>query len=231
MKLITVVEIMGRNAGWLTASAALAKTEDCEGVDMIFLPELDFNLNQFIDKVRKMQESKKALVIAVSEGLKTADGTYVCKMSSAVTFEDSFGHTNLGGTGVFLTNRLAEKLGCKTRVVEFSTLQRCAAHIASKVDVLEAYSAGSHAVKAAFAGETGKVVVFNRISSEPYAMLTELADVSKIANVEKQVPGDWIINDGTYISDEFLQYARPLISGELAPIMVDGLPRHLVLGR
>ncbi|MCL2874181.1 MAG: 6-phosphofructokinase [Defluviitaleaceae bacterium] len=229
MKMVTVVEIMGRNAGWLTASAALAKTEECDGVDMIFLPELDFDLNLFADKVKKMQEKKKALVIAVSEGLKTADGTYVCKMGDSITFKDSFGHTNLGGTGMFLANKLAAELGCKTRTVDFSTLQRCAAHITSRVDVEEAFAAGTHAVKAAFKGETGKVVVFNRVSSSPYAMLTELADVAKIANVEKQVPSEWIINDGTYISDEFLKYAKPLIQGEIAPYMVEGLPRHLVL--
>ena len=229
MKMVTVVEIMGRNAGWLTASAALAKTEECEGVDMIFLPELDFDLDQFVNKVRKMQETKKALVIAVSEGLKTADGTYICKMGNSVTIKDSFGHTNLGGTGMFLANQLTAELGCKTRTVDFSTLQRCAAHITSKVDVTEAFAAGAHAVKAAFEGVTGKVVVFNRISSSPYSMLTELADVSKIANVEKQVPLEWIINDGTYVSDEFVNYAKPLINGELAPVMVEGLPRHLVL--
>ena len=229
MKMVTVVEIMGRNAGWLTASASLAKTEDCEGVDMIFLPELDFSLDQFVDKVRKMQETKKALVIAVSEGLKTADGTYICKMDNAVTIKDSFGHTNLGGTGMFLANKLTAELGCKTRAVDFSTLQRCAAHVASKVDVTEAFSAGAHAVLAAFGGETGKVVVFNRVSDAPYAMLTELADVAEIANVEKQVPAEWIINDGTYISDEFVNYAKPLINGEIHPVMVEGLPRHLVL--
>jgi len=229
MKMVTVVEIMGRNAGWLTASAALAKTEECEGADMIFLPELDFDLDLFVDKVKKMQERKKALVIAVSEGLKTKDGTYVCKMGNSATLKDSFGHTNLGGTGMFLSNLLAEKLGCKTRTVDFSTLQRCAAHITSRVDVAEAFAAGAHAVKAAFENETGKVVVFNRVSSSPYSMLTELADVAKIANVEKQVPLEWIISDGTYISNDFINYARPLIQGEVSPYMVGGLPRHLVL--
>jgi 6-phosphofructokinase 1 len=230
MKMITIVEIMGRNAGWLAAAASLARTEDCEGVDMIFLPELNFDLVEFTNKVKKLQEKKKSLVIAVSEGIKTPDGTYVCKMSGdSLALKDSFGHTNLGGTGYFLANKLSAELGCKTRAVEFSTLQRCAAHIISKVDSDEAFSAGTHAVKSAFGGETGKVVVFNRVSNEPYAMITELADANKIANVEKQVPAEWIIDDGTYISDEFVKYVKPLISGELPPIMVEGLPRHLVL--
>ncbi len=224
---ITVVEIMGRNAGWLTASAVLSKTEDCEGPDLIYIPEVAFDVAKFVEKVKELQKTKKCLVIAVSEGLKTADGTYVCELSRSNLFKDSFGHKALAGTASYLANVLATELGCKTRTVEFSTLQRCAAHLASSVDVNEAVRAGYHAGTAAFNGETGKVIVFKRTSTNPYEITMEAADVNQIANVEKCIPAEWIINDGTFISEEFVKYAKPLIQGELSPIMADGMPRHL----
>ncbi len=229
IKNITIVEIMGRHAGWLTASSALAKTEDCEGPDMIYIPEKEFELEKFVEHTRKMQRIKKSLVIAVSEGLRTPEGSYVCEMSRKNMFEDSFGHKTLGGTAHFLADMLATQLGCKTRAVELSTLQRCASHITSLVDVTEAFLAGGQAVKASFSGETGKVVIFDRLSNDPYDISTSLADVSHIANVEKCIPDEWIINDGTFVSKEFVSYVNPLIQGELTPIMADGLPRHLVL--
>jgi len=224
---ITVVEIMGRNAGWLTAAASLAKGDDCEGVDMICLPEVDFDIDKFLTKV----ESKKnqSQVIAVSEGIKTKEGKYVCEAAKENVMVDSFGHKALSGTSQYLAGLIGQKLGCKTRSVEFSTLQRCASHIASRTDVEEAFIAGSKAVEAAFAGETGKVVIFERISTAPYQMITHVADVNEIANVEKKVPDEWIINDGTDVSDELTEYVKPLIQGELTQIMVNGLPKHIVL--
>ncbi len=229
IKNISIVEIMGRNAGWLTASAALAKTEDCEGPDMIFIPEIPFEMEKFIDKIRKLQRVKKSLVIAVSEGLKTPDGRYVCELAKSNLFEDSFGHKTLGGTAYYLSSVLAAELGCKTRTVELSTLQRCASHIVSRVDITEAFLAGGQAVKESFNGATGKVITFERISNDPYDITTSATDVSNIANIEKCIPLDWVINDGTFVSKEFIDYVKPLIQGELTPIMIEGLPRHLVL--
>lgn len=228
-KNITVVEIMGRNAGWLTSAAALAKSEDCEGVDMIYLPENPFDIDKFVEKAAKIQKDKNNLVIAVSEGLKTADGKYVCELDKTSMFVDSFGHKALSGTSSLLADKLAVELGCKTRSIEFSTLQRCASYVVSRTDISEAFLAGGQAVKASFDGETGKVIVFERTSNDPYHISARPYDVNAIANVEKIVPKEWIINDGTYVSKELVDYIKPLIQGELTPVMVDGLPRHLTV--
>ncbi len=224
---ITVVEIMGRNAGWLTAAAAIAKGDDCEGVDMICLPEVDFDIDKFLAKVE--ENKTRSQVIAVSEGIKTKEGKYVCEMSRGDVGTDSFGHKALSGTSQYLCQLIGEKTGCKTRSVEFSTLQRCASHMASRTDVEEAFIAGSKAVETAFDGETGKVVIFERISTAPYQMITHVADVDKIANVEKKVPMEWITSDGMNVNDKITEYIRPLIQGEMTQIMVNGLPKHIVL--
>ncbi len=229
IKIVNIIEIMGRNAGWLTAAAALAKGDDCEGVDLIYVPETIFDINKFVAKVQEIQKTKKQIVIAVSEGVKTADGKYVCEAASSNMMVDSFGHKQLSGTASALANVISNEIGCKTRAIEFSTIQRCASHIASLTDVNEAFIVGGIAVKAAFDGETGKVGIFQRLSNKPYLMGTSIYDVNAIANVEKTVPQEWIINDGTGISQEALDYMRPLIQGEVYPYMVDGLPRHIKL--
>ncbi len=226
---VTIVEIMGRNAGWLTAAAALSKAEDCCGPDLIYLPEVVFDYDKFISKIKEVKENKTAVVVAVSEGIKLANGKYVCEDNKQATFEDSFGHKSLGGTALYLADLVGARLGIKSRGIVFSTLQRCASHIVSRRDITEAFMAGSEAAQAAFNGETGKMIIFTRTSNEPYNITTSTYDVDKIANVEKLVPDEWIINDGTYVSDEFIAYCRPLIIGELIPFMVDGLPRHLYL--
>ena len=227
IKIVNIIEIMGRNAGWLTAAAALAKGDDCEGADLIYLPETVFDINKFVAKVQEIQKTKKQIVVAVSEGVKTADGKYVCESASSNMLVDSFGHKQLSGTATALANVISNEIGCKTRAIEFSTIQRCASHIASLTDVNEAFIVGGIAVKAAFDGETGKVGIFQRLSNKPYLMGTSIYDVNAIANVEKTVPQEWIINDGTGVSQEALDYMRPLIQGEIYPYMVDGLPRHL----
>ena len=229
IKIVNIIEIMGRNAGWLTAAAALAKGDDCEGVDLIYVPETIFDINKFVAKVQEIQKTKKQIVIAVSEGVKTADGKYVCEAASSNMMVDSFGHKQLSGTASALANVISNEIGCKTRAIEFSTIQRCASHIASLTDVNEAFIVGGIAVKAAFDGETGKVGIFQRLSNKPYLMGTSIYDVNAIANVEKTVPQEWIINDGTGISQEALDYMLPLIQGEVYPYMVDGLPRHIKL--
>ena len=224
---VTVVEIMGRNAGWLTAAAALAKDYDCEGVDMICLPEVPFNVDRFVEQVREMQKKKNCIVIAVSEGVKLEDGRYVCGLSDDVRDVDAFGHKNLTGTARFLANTLARELGTKTRSIELSTLQRCAGHLTSRTDITEAYQVGGAAVKAAFEGQSGKMVTLKRVSNSPYQSITELHPISAVANLEKKVPLEWISEDHTQMKQEFIEYAYPLIQAELTPIFVGGLPQHI----
>ena len=223
---VTIVEIMGRNAGWLTAAAALAKSDDCEGVDMLFLPEKPFDINSFMNTIKELSSKGKSIVVAVSEGIKVPDGRYVFELADHVEVVDSFGHKQMSGTAKFLSNKIAAELGIKSRAIELSTLQRCASHITSRTDITEAYNVGGAAVKAAFEGESGKVVVLKRVSDDPYMCITETHDVHDIANVEKKVPLEWI-TDNNKVTSDLLHYIRPLIQAELSPIMVDGLPRHL----
>ena len=224
---VTIVEIMGRNAGWLTGAAALAKGEDCSGPDMIYLPEIPFDFQNFKEKVAKRLEKKSSVVVAVSEGIHTADGKYVCEYGSSIDFVDAFGHKQLSGTASYLASFIAGELGCKTRAIELSTLQRSASHLSSRVDILEAYQVGGAAVKAADEGDSGKMVVIVRTSDDPYQSTTEVKDVHKIANDEKLVPREWLNKEGDYVTEEFVNYVRPLIQGDVSPIMVDGIPRHL----
>ena len=164
---VSVIEIMGRNAGWLTAAAALAKGEDCEGVDDIYLPEKVFDIDKFLARMQSLLKENRSVVIAVSEGVKVADGRYVCELSEHVDYVDAFGHKQLAGTARFLAGKVAEKFGVKTRAIELSSLQRCAAHIQSRIDVTEAFNCGGAAVKAAFEGRTGLVITLKRVSDEP----------------------------------------------------------------
>lgn len=226
---ITIVEIMGRNAGWLTASAALARTEDCTGPDLIYLPETPFSYDKFVSDILEVKKHKSSAIIALSEGIRNADGQYICETQKDDMKLDVFGHKMLGETSLFLSDMVGKDTGMKSRGIVFSTLQRCASHIVSRRDITEAYDAGATAVAAALAGKTGKMVIFKRISNEPYKVFTETHDIGDIANVEKTVPKEWITQNGTYVSQEFIDYARPLIIGELTPFMVDGLPRHLTI--
>ena len=225
--LVTIVEIMGRNAGWLTGATALSKCEDCDGPDMIYLPEVTFDLQDFKEKVKKLLTKKPSVVVAVSEGIRIADGRYVCELGNSVDFVDAFGHKQLSGTASYLASFIVGELGAKTRAIELSTLQRAGSHLASRVDILEAYQVGGAAVKAADEGDSGMMVVLERISDDPYQCQTTVKNVHKIANDEKCVPREWINKDGTYVTDDFVAYVKPLIQGDVAPVMVDGIPRHL----
>lgn len=225
--LVSVVEIMGRNAGWLTGAAALAKGEDCSGPDLIYLPELPFDIETFGAKVRELLSKKPSVVVAVSEGIRLADGRYVCELGQSIDFVDAFGHKQLSGTANYLASYIAGEIGSKTRAIELSSLQRSASHCASRVDILEAYQVGGAAVKAADEGDSGKMVVIQRLSDDPYQSGTEVKDVHKIANDEKLVPREWVNEEGNYVTDEFVNYVRPLIQGDVSPVMVDGIPRHL----
>lgn len=226
---VSVIEVMGRNAGWLTAATALAKGEDCEGVDDIYLPERVFDVEAFLDRMGKLLKKNRSVVIAVSEGVKVADGRYVCELSDHVDYVDAFGHKQLAGTARYLAGKVAEKYGVKTRAIELSSLQRCAAHIQARIDVTEAFNCGGAGVKAAFEGKSGIVITLKRVSEDPYMCVTEVADVHKIANVEKKVPLEWITDDGTNVKQELVHYILPLIQAEITPLWVNGLPRHVRL--
>lgn len=228
-KLVTVIEIMGRNAGWLTGASALSKGEDCDGPDLIYLPEIPFDLEKFVARVRKLLEQKDVVVVAVSEGIRNKAGVYVSELTEGTNYVDAFGHRQLTGSATYLTNLINREIGCKTRAVEFSSLQRSAAHLASRVDVNEAFMVGGAAVKAADEGDSGKMVVIDRVSDDPYQCATGIYDVHKIANGEKRVPREWITKDGTYVTEEFIDYVRPLIQGDYPCVMVNGIPRHLCL--
>ncbi len=228
-KNVNIIEIMGRNAGWLTGAAALSRGEDCEGPDLIYLPELTFDIEKFVESVKKLLEKKDVVVAVVSEGIKTADGRYVCENSSGSETKDAFGHIQMTGTASYLASVVQKELGCKTRAVELSTLQRAAAHLASKIDVDEAFNVGGACVKAADEGRTGVMVVIVRVSDDPYQSTTDVNDVHRIANDEKVVPRNWINKSGNYVTEEFLDYVRPLIQGQYSPMMVEGLPRHLTM--
>lgn len=231
LKSVTVVEIMGRNAGWLTAAAALAEDEDCEGAAMICLPEVPFDPEHFIARVDALQQQTPSLVVAVSEGVRTAEGRYVCELAHNPVNVDAFGHTYLGGTAHYLSGLIAARLHSKTRAVELSTLQRCAAHIASETDVSESFDVGAFAVDAAFEGKTGVMAALKRVSDEPYVCGFGLHDIHDIANLEKTIPLDWIDAERYRLHEPFLAYARPLIAQEVKPEYQKGLPRHLKLNR
>ena len=230
-KMITIMEIMGRNAGWLTGATALAKTEDCCGPDLIYLPEIPFDVDRFLKKCNDLLEKKPSIVIAVSEGIKVPDGRYVCQLAGGSDYVDAFGHRQLAGTAGYLASFLAAKTGCKTRAVELSTLQRSASHMASRVDINEAFMVGGAAVKAADEGDSGRMVVIDRVSDDPYMSAAGIYDVHKIANNEKLVPRSWVNREGNYVTREFIDYVEPLIQGDYQPFMVNGLPQHLVLKR
>ena len=226
-KNVTIIEIMGRNAGWLTGSAALSAGEDCDGPDLIYVPEVPFDVESFTEKIEKLLEEKDVVVACVSEGIRTKEGKYICEFTSGSDSKDAFGHIQMTGTAAYLAEVIHQELGCKTRAVEFSTLQRSAAHLASKVDVDEAFMVGGATVKAADEGSTGVMVVIDRVSDDPYQSATGVYDVHRIANDEKVIPRKWINKEGDYVTEEFINYARPLIQGHYNPTMVDGLPRHL----
>ena len=202
-EMITVMEIMGRNAGWLTGAAALAKTEECEGPDLIYLPEIAFDVEDFLAKVKELLQKKSSIVIAVSEGIKLADGRYVCELSGGGDYVDAFGHKQLQGTAAYLAGFLGAEIGCKTRSVEFSTLQRSASHMASRVDIEEAFMVGGAAVKAADEGYNGNMVVIDRVSDDPYMASAGIYDVHRIANEEKLVPREWVNKEGNYVTKSF----------------------------
>ncbi len=228
VKAVTIVEIMGRDAGWLTCAAALPRLNSDVAPDLVYLPEVDFDMDNFMDDVRAALEVHPNVVVAVSEGARFADGTYVgASAQSGVT--DAFGHAYLSGTGKALELAVKEKIGCKVRSVELNILQRCASHIASKTDLDESVMVGAAAVKAAVEGTTGKMMTYVRTSDAPYKVECSSEDIQKIANMVREVPREFINERGNNVTDECLNYIAPLTYGEPAIKYVNGLPVHFVI--
>lgn len=227
---ITIVEIMGRNAGWLTAASALASYKGL-GPDLIYLPEQAFDIEKFLIQVKNVADANHGkCIVALSEGIKTADGKYVVEaIADSSAAKDSFGHTQLGGVAATLAGLVKEKIGGKVRAIEFSLMQRCGAHLASKVDVEEAFEAGRVAVRSACEGNTDKMVVFIRKPGKEYEISYELMDIELAANTEKKIPDNWILPDNKGLSQEFIDYALPLIQGDCKAPLEDGLPRFAKL--
>ena len=222
--MVCVIECMGRHAGWLTAAAKLASVGGL-GADLIYLPEVDFDVDKFVEDVKAVcaKNGNKCIAI-VSEGIKNKEGTFICELVSQGA-RDSFGHAQLGGVAATLANIIKEKTGYKTRGIELSLMQRCGAHLASATDVEETFEAGKAAVRAAIAGETDKMVCYVRKDSENYEIEYKLLPLELAANTEKTVPLEWITDNNTNISDEFIKYALPLIQGEAKAPLENSLPR------
>lgn len=217
--LVVVVEIMGRNAGWLTAASKLASVNGF-GADLIYLPETPFSYEKFLSDVKTVVDAKKYCVVAVSEGIRFENGKYVGEDQSST---DVFGHSQLGGVCSILKAK-AKSLGLKCKAVELNILQRCAAHCASDTDIEESFNAGKQAVKKAVEGETDKMIAFRRKPGERYEIEYVAEPLSSAANAEKQIPAEWITADGTNLTDDFVAYALPLIAGEPNRRLKNGLP-------
>ena len=226
---VTIVEIMGRHAGWLTAASALARKFENDNPVLIYLPEVAFDQDAFIEKIKSSLETTSNLVVCISEGIHTADGTFICELGSEVGV-DTFGHKMLTGSGKYLENLVKERLGVKVRSVELNVSQRCSSAMLSKADQKEAIASGSFGVTAAIKGETGKMVAFKRQSpltlDADYVLNYATEDVNEICNKEKTVPLEWISEDGSDVTEAFLAYARPLVRGNvLVPTDEDDLPK------
>lgn len=225
---VTIVEVMGRNAGWLTASSALARTEERRVPQLIYLCEKVFDEEKFIEDVNKALEKENNIIVAVSEGVKDATGHYVGEETKSGK-EDAFGHKYLSGIGKYLEGLVGNRIGCKVRSVELNILQRCAGYMLSETDIIESRNLGAFAAVSAIRGESGKMSALKRICDDPYQVEIELADLSKIANFEKKVPMEWINEEGNDIKDDLLTYLKPLIQGEVQILYENGVPRHFIL--
>lgn len=224
---VTIVEIMGRNAGWLTAASALARLTGTLSPDLIYLPEVSFDIEKFLCDVKDKIIERQNIVIAVSEGIKDKEGNYIADQSQ-IFKEDLFGHSQLGGVGKALETLIKERYGIKVRSIELNTPQRCASHIASKTDIDESFLIGSKAVEAALEGKSGKMMCYVRTSDSPYTIDVTTMDIDKIANLEKKIPDKFIAPDGNDVTNKLVNYIYPLIQGETSVVYKDGLPVHLI---
>lgn len=223
---VTIVEIMGRHAGWLTAASRLARKYEGDNPCLIYLPETPFSLEQFYNDLDAAFKKSPNLVVCVSEGIADEGGTFVCEYSDAAKL-DSFGHKMLTGCGEVLESFVRDKFGVKVRSIELNVNQRCSGMMVSETDIEEAAMAGAAGVKAVLAGETKKMIAFKRDSDMPYKMHCTPEDVSLICNQEKKFPKEWINAAGNDITDDFSAYALPLIQGEPKRVMENGVPKYL----
>lgn len=220
---VTIVEVMGRHAGWLTGASVIAREKRKDNPLLIYLPEAEFALDKFLEDVKSSLEINKNVVVCISEGIKDKDGKFICEYETNVGV-DTFGHKNLTGAGKFLENQVKEKLGVKVRSVELNVTQRSASNLLSKTDLEEAYNVGVEGVKSAIYGETAKMICM--IRETDYNIIYKPIDVSLISNMEKTFPTEWIIN-GNNISDDFLDYVLPLVDGEVVVLMENGVAKYL----
>ncbi len=226
---VMIIEIMGRHAGWLAASSVLARCEKDPNPLLIYLPEVPFSEEKFIKQLKAAIDEHKHVTVCVSEGLKDAEGNFISE-DSVETAVDQFGHKILNGCGAHLQSLVKRELGVKVRAVEFNVSQRCSSNCLSATDLNEAVMAGSFAVQAALKGETGYMIAFNRKDGE-YGIDCALVDVNDVCNKEKTVPLEWITDDGSNLSQEFIDYAAPLVAGECERPMKDGLPVFAIRNR
>ena len=227
--MVTIIEAMGRNAGWLAASAALA-TYKGNGPDLIYLPELPFDMDKFLASVKEIYAKNGKCIAVVSEGIRDKDGVYISEYANKDMAKDNFGHAQLGGLAAYLAARCKEATGAKVRGIELSLLQRCAAHVASKTDIEESFSAGKAAEENAVNGVTDKMVGFERtVENGQYKCNIKLFELSDVANTEKKVPLEWINETGDGLKQEYIDYALPLIQGQTDLKIEDGLPRFVNL--
>lgn len=224
---VTIVEIMGRHAGWLTAASVLARKFTGDNPLLVYLPEVPFDKEDFLEKIEECFSVNNAVVVCVSEGIRDKDGVFVCEYDSEAGL-DSFGHKMLAGCGKYLERLVRRRLGVKARSVELNVSQRCSVSMLSAADRQEAVMAGRYGVQAALNKETGKMISFIRESDAPYSLVCGLEDVDRICNKEKTVPLTWITGEGTDLSEDFLKYVKPLVKGNVQiPADEDGLPRFV----
>ena len=220
---VTIIEIMGRNAGWLTAASVLARQESGDNPALIYLPETDFSEEDFLKSVKEALSRKKTITVCVSEGIHESDGSFICEKTSSMVV-DNFGHKTMNGCGKYLENLVKERLGIKVRSVELNVTQRCSSAYLSETDVIEAENSGRFAIEAALADKTGCMIACFRKKSSEYEAEYATVDVNEVCNKEKCVPLSWITKKGTDISQEFIDYALPLIQGDIEVPKKDGLP-------
>ena len=224
VKSVTIVEIMGRDAGWLTAAAALARNDYNTAPHFIYLPEVDFDPVKFISDIKEALSKTNNVIVAVSEGIHDASGAYV---TSSEASNDQFGHQQLSGAGKALEFLVKEHIGVKVRSVEINVLQRCAAHLASLTDITESFEQGNKGVELASSGITGSMVCIKRTSNAPYTIEYSYSPISEIANEAKSIPREWINDDGNDIKPELIEYLRPLIQGEVNVSYKNGIPDYM----
>lgn len=224
-KAVTIVELMGRHAGWLTAASVLARKHKDDNPLLVYLPETNFDMEQFAHDVEEALKKQPNVIICISEGISDDRGQFICEYADEARL-DTFGHKMLTGSGKILENFVRDRFGVKVRSVELNVSQRCSGMVASQTDIEEAALAGAWGVRKALEGVTGQMIAFNRKSDSPYEMECVTVDVNQVCNQEKKFPSQWITKNGTDVSDEFLTYALPLIQGGPERKMENGLPLY-----